>query len=211
MDGVVEWQWELFIFSEILGWVAMSLFLFVRYGLGKWRSSFFFLAAFVVLTLFQSWLGWVVYEATGAISSFQIVVFIFLVYAFTFGLSDFRNVDSYLKKWTVKGEKGLTKPPKRNMDRSHDPIEVARKNRKSWYIHSIVFGGAQIVFWTMFGRYDAPWFHYLTDLSWLQRNSFQMSPYTEPMIYQITIAWGLIFLLDTVVSWSYTLFPEEKK
>src|SRR5690625_2402539 len=97
MDTLLTFQWEAFIFLEVLSWIFLLLFLIVRYAFGKESLGRLFLTLFVLFIFLEALLAFIVYQKTGEISTFQVVIFIFVVYACTFGISDFKKLDRYIK------------------------------------------------------------------------------------------------------------------
>lgn len=60
-----------------------------------------FIFLFLFLLIIEGLLGLYVYRQTGEISTFQIVIIIFIIYAFTFGILDFikgcvKKLESYV-------------------------------------------------------------------------------------------------------------------
>lgn len=115
----------------------------------------------------EALLAWVVYLQTGEISTFQIVILIFIVYACTFGISDFKRLDRYIKlkigKW--RGIELLTDEEKQKMVQAKDPEVIARRNRRWWYTHIFIFLIVHYIFWIKFGNHQHDFVYYLTDLS----------------------------------------------
>lgn len=62
----------------------------------------------------------------------------------------------------------------------------------------------------MYGTKDIEeMFSYIRDLSWIETGRFEDSPYPNETIYSIGMLWGLIFIIDFIWSWSYTIFPSK--
>jgi len=213
MDFILAFQWELFIFFEVLSWIFLVAFLIVRYAFNKMKLGRIFLFLFVFFIILEGFLAIVIYNHTGEIATFQIVILIFVVYAFTFGINDFKKLDRYIKQkvgnW--RGIDLLTEKDKRKMEQLKNPKVIARNNRVWWYIHTIVFVLAHLFFWINYGNNAHPFLHYVTDLSWFDGASLDESPYTNEMVMNVSMLWIIIYGVDTIISWSYTLFPSEQK
>src|SRR5699024_6253708 len=70
---------------------------FVIYCCYILRVSVIFLCLFVFLLIMEGILSLVVYNETGEISQFHIVIIIFLLYACTFGIVDFLKLDRWMR------------------------------------------------------------------------------------------------------------------
>ncbi|MUV38305.1 hypothetical protein JNUCC1_02143 [Lentibacillus sp. JNUCC-1] len=209
----VTYQWEVFISLEVLSSLFLIAFLLLRYAFSKVRLSRWFLGLFLLTMIIEAALAWLVYNETGEISNFQIVVGIFLIYAVTFGINDFKKLDRYIKekvgKW--RGVQLLTEKDIEQMERAKDPAVIARKNRLWWYIHASIFIVVHYMFWLNVGDQSHSFIYYLTDFSWFANEGAEGSPYTHETIAQISKVWSVVFAIDTIASWSYTVFPDQKK
>lgn len=209
----MQYQWEFFILAEVLSIVSILLFGVVRYLLGKRSLSVIFLALFVVLLFAEAGLALVIYRETGEISTFQIVITVFVIYACTFGISDFKKLDRWMRlkigKW--RGTELLTEADKNLMKMQKDPKYVAKKYRESSFIHLFVFLVAQVIFWSLGASSLQEAWAYITDLSWIGTESFSNTPYPNESLYRISMIWGLIFIVDFIYSWSYTIFPSNQR
>ena len=74
MDVILDYNWELFIFLEVLSLGSLILFGIFRYFLKKPRFSILFIFLFLFLLMIEGALGLYVYRQTGEISTFQIVI-----------------------------------------------------------------------------------------------------------------------------------------
>src|SRR5699024_2737430 len=93
VDFLVEHSWMLFISLEIAALIFIFAFMGARYFFAYHKGSNIFLSLFLLMMVFEGILAFLVYKVTGEINTFQIVVVIFLVYAATFGISDFKKLD----------------------------------------------------------------------------------------------------------------------
>ena len=211
MNFLLDYQWEIFILAEILSIVSLLLFGVVRYLFRKRKMSLLFLFLFLVLLILEAALALVIYRETGEISTFQIVIMIFVVYACTFGINDFKKLDRWMKmkigQW--RGVDLLTEKDRRIMARQKDPKYIAKVNRYSAMIHLLIFVVAQAVFWSygLNGFNEA--MNYVSDLSWIGTENYLDTPYPNDVIYGISMIWVLVFIIDFIYSWSYTIFPSK--
>lgn len=213
MNILLKYQWEIFIAIEIISFVSLLLFGIIRYFLGKRKVSLQFLLLFILLLIIEAALAVVIYQETGEISTFQIVVTIFVVYACTFGIADFKKLDRWmrLKISNIRKVDLLTEKDRAIMDRQKDPKYIARKNRRSSMIHLVLFLGVQAVFWWYGTKDFRMMLDYLFDLSWMGTENVEETPYANETVYQISTVWAVVFAVDFIWSWSYTIFPEKTK
>ncbi len=209
----MEYQWEIFILAEVLSIVCILLFSVVRYLLGKRSLSVIFLVLFVVLLFAEAALALFIYRETGEISTFQIVITVFVIYACTFGISDFKKLDRWmrLKIGNWRGTELLTEADKTLMRKQKDPKYIAKKYRDSSLIHMFVFLVVQVIFWSIGVSSTEEVWAYVTDLSWIGTESVNETPYPNESLYRISMVWGLIFIVDFIYSWSYTIFPSNQR
>src|SRR5699024_10995262 len=77
----------------------------LRYAFDRVKIGQIFLLLFLLFIIFEGILAFINYRQTGEIDTFQIVVFIFIIYACTFGISDFKKLDRYIKQTVGKWRK----------------------------------------------------------------------------------------------------------
>ncbi|SFA83465.1 hypothetical protein SAMN04488072_102199 [Lentibacillus halodurans] len=213
MGLLIDYQWEIFIVAEVLSMVALLLFGVVRYLLSKRQLSLMFLLVFLILLGIEALLGILIYRETGEISNFQMIITIFVIYACTFGIYDFKKLDRWMRK-TISRWRGvelLTEKDYRIMERNKDPKFIARKYRWSSTAHLVVFVVVQSIFWAYGTDSFGEMLGYLTDFSWIESGTAADSPYANETVYGIGMLWGIIFAVDFLYSWSYTLFPYSPK
>ncbi|WP_017186247.1 hypothetical protein [Alkalibacillus haloalkaliphilus] len=212
MNLLIEYQWEIFISLEVLSLVALLLFGIIRYYLGHKQKSLVFILLFIVLLVIEAFLGIIIYQETGEFSTFQLIILIFVVYALTFGINDFRKLDRWMRKkfgdW--RGVDLLTEKDYAIMERQNDPKYVAKVNRRSAMVHLIIFVIVQGYFWSLGTESFEDMVGYLTDLSWFEAGNYENSPYPSETLYSIGMLWIVIFVIDFIYSWSYTIFPNSK-
>ncbi|MED4475614.1 hypothetical protein [Oceanobacillus caeni] len=213
MDVILEYQWEVFIGIEVLSLVSLLLFGVVRYVFNKQKRSLSFLFLFVLLLFLEAALAIFIYRETGEFSTFQIVITIFVIYACTFGISDFKKLDRWmrLKIGNWRGTELLTEKDKYVMKKQKDPKYIAKKYRYSSMIHFLLFVIAQLIFLSYSLDSMEQAIPYLTDLSWIGTEYVEETPYSNETLYGISMVWGLVFIVDFMYSWSYTIFPAKQK
>lgn|GEM_PF-1214439 len=214
MEFIVTFQWEIFIVLEVLSWVSLLLFGIVRYFLDRRQWSTLFILLFIVFLGLEALIGWLIYQETGEISNFQLIITVFLLYAVTLGLSDFKKLDRWMRdkigNW--RGVNLLTTEDLKKLKQAKDPKYIAKKYRISSIIHFLVFITVQAILWG-YGSVDSlqDALHYLGDLSWIGAEDVARTPYANETAYGISTAWGIIFSIDFIYSWSYTIFPSASK
>lgn len=210
---LIKFQWEIFIALEVLSVVSLLVFGFFRYVLNKRKVSVLAIVAFLGLLVAEAFLALLIYNETKEISTFQIVVIIFLLYACTFGIFDFLKLDRWMRKTIGKwrGVELLTKEDYRIMERQKDPAHLARKYRLTSTIHLLIFViGQGVLWWYGTGSVEAM-VGYLTDLTWLESGTAGDSPYANDTAFSFGTIWLIVFVADFIYSWSYTIFPSKKK
>jgi hypothetical protein len=207
----MEYQWQIFIVLEVLSLACLLLFGVVRYVFNKQKLSLSFLFLFILLLFLEAALAIFIYKETGEFSTFQIIITIFVIYACTFGISDFKKLDRWmrLKIGNWRGIELLTEKEKYVMKKQKDPKYIAKKYRLSSIIHFLLFLIVQLIFLSYSLESMEQALPYLTDLSWIGTESIEETPYSNETLYGISMVWGLVFIVDFVYSWSYTIFPSK--
>ncbi|MBO1002809.1 hypothetical protein [Pseudogracilibacillus auburnensis] len=213
MEFLLKFQWEIFIIIEVLSVVSLLFFGIVRYLMNKKKLSFLFIGTFLMLLVLEALLAVVLYQETGEISTFQIVITIFVLYACTFGIADFKKLDRWMRKkiggW--RGEELLTDKDYQIIEQNKNPKYLARKYRWTSTAHLIVFVIVQFIFWKLGTANMEELVGYARDLSWMEAGTYENSPYPNETLYAIGMLWGIIFVVDFIWSWSYTIFPSKGK
>lgn len=211
MGVILEYSWELFILIELLSIGVLLLFGIFRYFFNKPTLSIMFIFLFLFMLILEGLLGLYVYQQTGEISTFQIVITIFIIYAFTFGIFDFIKLDRWMRRkiGTFRGVELLSDKDYKIIKRNNNPKYIAKKYRKSSYIHLVIFVTVQAFFWIMGTENLTEIKMYLTDLSWIEKGIAKESPYANEITFGIGAIWSIVFIIDFIYSWSYTLFPKK--
>nr|WP_101933316.1 hypothetical protein [Virgibacillus dokdonensis] len=212
MSFFVTYSWEIFIVAEVLSLISLLLFGLFRYFFNKTKTSALFICLFFILLVAEALLGMYVYQHTGEISNFLIIIMIFVIYACTFGIFDFLRLDRWMRNkignW--RGVELLTDKDYTIMDRNKNPKYIAKKYRISSMIHIVLFILGQTIFWSLGTDSWEEMKAYLTDLSWVEQGDFTQSPYPNKTLFSIGMLWGIVFVVDLIYSWSYTLFPSKR-
>ncbi len=174
--------------------------------------STLFIMLFLLLVMVEAILGIVIYQFTGEFSTFQMILLIFVIYACTFGIFDFKKLDRWMRRkigiW--RGIELLTDKDYKIIENNQNPKYQAKLYRRTAMIHLVVFVMAQSIFW-MYGVDNwSEAINYLSDLSWFETGRYQDSPYPNETLYSIGTLWSVVFAIDFLYSWSYTLFPSNK-
>ncbi|XOQ13139.1 MAG: Integral membrane protein [Shouchella clausii] len=212
IEGIVEFAAPLFIAMELASLACLLLFGAARYGLDKRGTSMIFIFLFVGITALEAGLGWLLYKETGELSTLQIIITVFVLYAVTFGIQDFKKLDRWMKQkiGRLRGIDLLTDKDREQIAKQKDPSYQARMYRRSSFAHLLVFLIAQTVFFALGTNNWDDALSYVRNLSWLSSESYNPtnSPYPNETIHSISMLWGVIFLIDTIYSWSYTFWPK---
>ena len=213
MDIIVEYSWELFILAEVLSFISILLFSLFRYFFSKPKLGIVFIFTFLLLLVLEVLLGLYVYSHTGEFSTFLIIITIFVLYACTFGIFDFIRLDRWMRKkiGRLRGVELLTEEDYEIMKRNSNPKYIAKKYRIFSIVHFVIFIIGQSIFWSMGTENFTDMKGYLTDFSWLDNETAEDTPYPNDTLYGIGVIWGIVFIVDFIYSWSYTLFPDKSR
>ncbi|MFD9478039.1 MFS transporter [Streptomyces nojiriensis] len=99
---------------------------------------------------------------------------------------------------TGTGEREAGRQP--SAETGPGPKAHARKERREWYVHTAAFAVGQLVLWAL----DSSW------LVWQITDGGVPGEQRGPLVWAGRI-WLTIWVIDTIWSWSYTVWPREKK
>lgn len=116
-----------------------------------------------------------------------------------------------LKIGRRRGTELLTEKDKYVMQKQKDPKYIAKKYRISSIIHLLVFIIVQLIFLNYSLDNWNQVLPYLQDLSWIGTEIIGETPYANETLYGISMVWGLVFIIDFIYSWSYTIFPSKQR
>ncbi|WP_107842006.1 hypothetical protein [Metasolibacillus meyeri] len=202
----LSYQWELFIGAEIISIVALLLFGITRYFFNKRKASNLFILLFIIVTAFEAAIAWIIYNYTGEISSFTVIITIFVLYAVTFGLNDFKKLDRWMrvKIGNYRGADLLTVKEHQTIAKEQNPRHKKRKDLMATTMHVVVFLIAQVIFWMLGTESITQWGHYLSTISdWIKASQYEYSPYPSELLYRLSVIWAIIVIIDIVYCASY--------
>lgn len=213
MQLLIDMQWAIFITLEILSFVSLIIFGILRYGFNRKKTSLIAIYIFLVLLILEVLIGILIYRETGEISSFQIIVGLFVLYACTFGIFDFIKLDRWMRKIVGKWRhiELLTEKDYVVLKREKDPRYLAKKYRLTATVHLFVFLIIQSILWYYGTGSLEAMSKYIKDFSWIESGTAENSPYANELSYSIGVIWGIVFVVDFIYSLSYTFFPSKPK
>ena len=203
-DLLVEHKWFLVICGEVLFWVLTVVFVILRYWLRLEKVSLVFLVLVVTNELFAAGLAILDYARTGVVGEFQIVMAAFIVYAATVGKQDFKRLDAYLQRTVARWRGERTTPePASSANTMHKEAgspdrEHARKERRGFYEHLLVFVVGQAILFTI-GE------------SWLAAQFGGGATEKPSGLMAAGRIWCVVLLVDGIWSLSYTFFPRQAR
>jgi len=64
-----------------------------------------------------------------------------------------------------------------------------------WYVHLLVYAAVHLLFLVLYGWTDAA----------------DAGPFGDDTANQVTNVWSVVLAVDSIVTWSYTMFPQKSK
>ena len=207
MDFILDNKWFFLITAEIIFWICAIAFLLLRYWFKLERLSMFIFFIFIVNDLWIAFLAFMDYRRTGEFSVFQIVILIIIVYALTFGKSDFMKLDLFIKRQVAK-IRGETIPAS-EMPVQRYGLDLALYEWKQFAGHLFIFALLHIVFAFAFGLADQ--FNTLQIEQWLNiiKNDDNGLPFNNEGINSVTKIWFIVLIVDFGITLSYSVFPKK--
>lgn len=204
---LVTYQWYLFILLEVISTLGALGFIYTRYKIKNRRLSQLLLFVFISPLVLEAVLALVIYQQTKEITSFHIVIILFLLYACTFGVADFKKIDRTVRIWLGKraGEDLLTAKEHTQLALEKNPSYIRKKSLRNLVIHSVIFIAAVIYMWITLGNPD-----FLLSFGWISKNDLTQ-PFTTQTATNIIRTWLIIYTIDTVLNLSYIFAPHIKK
>ncbi|MBM7666996.1 hypothetical protein JOC25_003523 [Solibacillus kalamii] len=209
MDFILDYKWFFLITAEVVFWVCAIAFLLLRYWFKLKKLSLFVFVIFILNDLWIALLAYLDYQRTGEFSIYQIIIVIIIVYAMTFGKSDFKKLDAFIKRWVAK-KRGEP------IDESLQPVKLYGKayalhEWKQFAGHFVVFIIVHIGFAIAVGFSDSLQQMALNDFfgMWFDDDNSNF-PFKNEGINKFSQVWLLILAIDFVITLSYTLFPKKK-
>ncbi|WP_231887797.1 hypothetical protein [Fictibacillus phosphorivorans] len=211
MDFILENKWQFLIIAEVFFWIFSLTFLVVRYWFNLKKLSIVFFFLFIINDLWIATMGFMDYLKTGNFTSYQIVILIIIVYALTYGKSDFRKLDIFIQKKVAKW-KGEPIPELKGPEKLYGK-DLARQERKHFAIHLSIFILAHIGMFLVYGLSDQ-----LTQTENIEQLLSQwfsskdaLYPFNNKSMNNLSRIWTLVLVIDGVTSLSYTFFPKNEK
>ncbi len=90
------------------------------------------------------------------------------------------------------------------------PKVVAKKSRMWFYAHTVVFGSALIYMWYGYGSNEYNWMYFVQNWDWFG-DEYLPQPFTSELLLQVVRLWLIIYVVDSIINWSYTFFPNKAK
>ena len=207
MEMLVNYQWYWFVLLEIISTIGALAFIVVRYKIKHRTLSQLALAIFIVPLLLEAGLALLIYQQTKEITTFHIVIMVFLLYACTFGIADFKKIDRMVRIWLGKraGEDLLTATEHAQLAREKSPHYIRQKSLRNLVIHSVIFIVAVIYMWITFGNPD-----FSLSLRWVT-DSDRVQPLTNEVANTVLRVWLIAYSIDSILNLSYILTPITKK
>lgn len=199
MSILTEYRWYFLIGAEIVFWVSAIGFFLLRYGLRFKKASFIVGIVLLLNEVFILALGAIDYYQTGKFSNFQIITVVILLYALFYGKKDLKKLDIRMQKLVAKW---------RNEPLSHieEPLELTgwaytKREIGQWSLHLLLFIAIHIVFFFMYGFVPIEQWG-----DWLEKGIV-----LNEAASRVSQVWSVVFLADTIITFSYVIFPKEEK
>ncbi|WP_339264255.1 hypothetical protein MKY07_07410 [Solibacillus sp. FSL W7-1472] len=209
MDFILDYKWFFLITAEVVFWVCAIAFLLLRYWFKLKKLSLFVFVIFILNDLWIALLAYLDYQRTGEFSIYQIIIVIIIMYAMTFGKSDFKKLDAFIKRWVAK-KRGEP------IDESLQPVKLYGKayalhEWKQFAGHFVVFIIVHIGFAIAVGLSDSMQETPYNELfgMWFDDENSNF-PFNNEGVNKFSQVWLLILAIDFVITLSYTLFPKKK-
>ncbi|MGI2732998.1 hypothetical protein [Bacillus cytotoxicus] len=199
MSILTEYRWYFLIGAEIVFWISAVGFFILRYGFRLRKASFIVGIVLLLNELFILALGVLDYYQTGKFSNFQLITMIILIYALLYGKKDLRKLDIWVQKRIAKWR---NEP----VPYIEEPSELTgwaytKQELGQWVLHFILFITVHIIFFFVYGLVPLEeWKNWLDDGIVLNKSASRFSQ-----------VWGVVFFIDTVITFSYVIFPKKEK
>ena len=199
MDLLIEYKWVLLVGTEVVFWICAVAFFVARYWFEMGRLGnlllVFIIVEEVLANLFILGLGALDYRQAGEITGYQVVAVAFILYALTLGRQDARRLDAYLKKKTARWKgKDVPEPTSTASAPVRPAPDKATRYRREWYQHVALFVAGQTILFFIGESYP---------VAFLSGGM----PSDPSGLMLASRVWTVIFLVDTVWSLSYTVWP----
>lgn len=105
IDFILNYKWYFFVVGEVIFWGSIIGFLLLRYVFNLNRLNKYLIMLWLLSDLWLVTLGMLDYMRTGHFNTFQIIIIIAVIYAFTEGKKDIKKLDRFVNR-TVHKWKG---------------------------------------------------------------------------------------------------------
>lgn len=211
MDFILENKWQFLIMAEAFFWIFLLTFLTVRYWFNLKKLSIVFFFLFIINDLWIATMGFLDYLKTGNFTSYQVAILIIIVYALTYGKSDFRKLDIFIQKKVAK-LKGQPIPELKGPEKLYGK-DLARQERKHFSLHLLIFAVVHVVLFFVYGLSDQ--ITQTQNIEQLLSEWFSSKeahyPFNNASMNNLSRIWTLVLIIDGVTSLSYTFFPKNEK
>lgn len=199
MSLLAEYRWYFLIGAEVVFWVSAIGFFLLRYGFRLRKASFVMGIVLLLNEVFILTLGVIDYYQTGKFSNFQIITLVILLYAFFYGKKDLKKLDIHVQKLVAKWR---NEP----MPIIEEPLEVTgwahtKQEIWEWILHLVLFTAVHIVFFFMYGLVPIEQWG-----DWLDKGIV-----LNKAASRVSQIWGIVLLIDTIITLSYVFFPKKEK
>ncbi|RFU69672.1 hypothetical protein [Bacillus sp. V59.32b] len=209
VEFILEYKWAFFIIGEILFWMSITGFLLLRYLIGLDKLSKYFIFIWLFSDAWLLFIGILDYTHTGKFDTFQLIIIVFLIYALTFGKNDFKKLDRFIKrnvrKW--KGEE----PEAEERDEKLYGMSYFIKELKGLAIHLVVYTVVLIILAFLLDLRDYEHIVISGDFNKTVENIIEKGFFTNPAVGKATGIWTLVLLIDTIITFSYLVFPKKER
>lgn len=197
MSIFIEYRWLFLIGAEIVFWVSAISFFLLRYGFRLRKSSFVAGIVLLLNEVFILTLGVIDYYETGKFSNFQIIVVLILLYAIFYGKKDLKKLDIRVQRMVAKWRNEPLPAMEEQVELTgwaHTKHEI-----KQWSIHLVLFFLVHLVFFFLYGFVPIEQWG-----SW-----FEEGIVLNQTASRVSQVWGIVFLVDTIITFSYVVFPKK--
>ncbi|MGP4078761.1 hypothetical protein ACTWQL_02520 [Pseudalkalibacillus sp. R45] len=209
VDFISEYKWLFFIVGEIIFWSSVIGFLLVRYIFNLEKLSKYLIVIWLVSDLWLLTIGIIDYRNTGEFDTFQVVITAFLIYALTFGKSDFKKLDRFIKR-TIKKLKGEPLEPEDFSEKRYG-MKHAFHQLKGIVIHVLLYASVIFILSLTMPFRDFSTLFNSEGTGDIIEELVKNGLFEHPAAAQVTGIWTLVVLIDILITLSYFIFPKTEK
>lgn len=199
---ISTYKYGLLITAEVIFWTSLISFLVIRYWFRLSKISLFFIPVIIINELFLAFIAYIDFQNTGKFSSFQTLILVIVIYSLTYGKKDFRLLDLFIQRQVAQW-RGETLPEELPKEVPLYGWEHAKNELKAWLTHLFFYIGFLLIIAILFEFT----FEHLSSIP----QAFEKGTLLKNEIANgFLLLWTLIFVIDTVITFSYVLFPKKK-